>query len=305
MLMRLIKCSTIVATLVCLFSYASAFGKEYSFAYQKIIDITNPIELDLQMVRGTITVSGTSDNRLIIEATKIVRASNQEEAEEVADHIEIKVRDSRTKVSVETNYLTMLTRHKSFWRKIFGGGSNDLVHVAYHIKLPFGSSISVEAMAAIMNFNNIEGAVKVVNTSGSVSGEYIFGPITIRQHSGNIDLNWIEGDIRIKATSGRINLNQTKGAIDLSTERGNVAIRTELESPRDYIVETTTGTINFLIPSSASGRLKIETSTGEIKSEMPVEIVTMNSRKLVGRFGSGGPEVSLISISGDVNVMLF
>lgn len=303
--MRLLKLNTTVAICISLFFCSSAFGKEFKFAYQKIIDISNPIELDLQMVRGTITVSGTDDNRLIIEATKIVRASNQEEAEEVADHIEIKVRDSHNKVTVETNYLTMLTRNKSFWRKIFGGGSNDLVHVAYHIKLPFGSSISVEAMAAIMNFTNIEGKVSVVNTSGSVSGEYIFGPISIRQHNGNIDLNWIEGDIRIKSTSGKINLNQTKGAIDLSSERGNVAIRTELESPRDYMIETATGTINFLIPSSSSGRLKIETSTGKIKSEMPIEIETINSRKLVGRFGRGGPKVSLISMSGDVNVLLY
>lgn len=300
-------CKYIFATTF--FAIALAGGtvqaEEFAYDYQKVVPLERPVEFSLELTRGHITVTGSESDDLIIEATKIVRASNRREAEEMADHVEIKVNTSKNKVSVETNYLTMLSRSPSFWQKVLGGGSANLVIVNYIIRLPFGSSVAINSMAADIDLANIEGAVTVDNNTGTTRGEFLFGPITVRQPTGNIDLRWVEGDIRIKSTSGKIYINQVRGAVDLNTQTGNVTIQTELDSPRDHYVETLSGTINFLIPSSASGVLKIETETGVIKSEMPIAIETMNRKKVVGMFGAGGSDISLLSTSGDVTVSLF
>jgi len=303
--MRCLKYIFIFSLVTALFFGGSVCCEEFTFDYQKIIPTEGPVDLSLELIRGKVTVTGTENNQLIIEATKIVRASNRQEAEEVADHIEIKVKDSKKEVEVETNYLTMLNRNQSFWKKILGGSSSNIVTINYTIKLPFGCNININSMASIIEFSNVEGKINVENNTGSIRGEFIYGPLTLQQNIGEIDLRWVEGDIRVKATSGRVFINQAHGAIDVSTQTGDVTIQTELDSPKNYFVQTYSGMINFIVPSSASGIINIETESGEIKTEMPIAIKSMTNRKLVGKFGMGGPDITLSSSSGDVIVELF
>ena len=303
--MRLLKYILILSFVTALFFGNPAYCEEYTFDYQKIIPTDRQIDLSLELIRGKVSVTGTENDRLIIEATKIIRASNRQEAEEVADHVEIKVKNNKSEVAVQTNYLTMINRNQSFWKKILGGSTGNIVTVNYNIQLPFGCNISISSMASIIEFSNVEGKIKVENNTGSIRGEFIYGPITLQQDLGEIDLRWVEGDIRLKATSSRVFINQAHGAIDVSTQTGDVTIQTELDSPKDYFVQTYSGMINFIVPSSASGELNIETESGKIKTEMPVAIKSMTNRKLVGKFGRGGPAITLSSSSGDVIVELF
>ncbi|HDL01502.1 MAG TPA: hypothetical protein ENH23_04640, partial [candidate division Zixibacteria bacterium] len=86
---------------------------EYTFENQKIIDISEPLSINLNMFKGKVTVIGNQSDKVIIEAKKIIRASNREEAEEVADHIEIKVTPDGSHIEIATNYLKMINRSKS------------------------------------------------------------------------------------------------------------------------------------------------------------------------------------------------
>jgi len=286
-----------------LFINSPSMAKEYTFDYQKIIPLTEPIELDLQTVMGNITITGTDGNRIIVEAEKSVRASGQDEAEEVADHIEIKVKKHNNKVTVNTNYLRMINRSPSFWSKIFGtSGNESFGAVNYNIKVPTQTSLVINSMEAKIELSNIEGVVNIKNNSGITHGEYLFGPITLSQPVGEVELKWIEGDIRIKSNSSRIFIQQVKGAVDIATYSGAVTIQTNLDSPKNYYVETTSGSINFSVPSSSSGTLKIETETGNIKTEIPIAIKSVTRHHLVGEFGEGGPAININSTTGDVNV---
>ena len=160
-------------------------------------------------------------------------------------------------------------------------------------------------MAADIELSSIEGEIQVDNTAGKTRGEFLFGPVTVRQQQGEIDLRWVEGDIRIKSSSARITIQQSRGAIDLTTLTGEVKIQTELDSPRDYLVETNSGSITFIIPEASSGVLNIETLSGDVQTEMPVAVKSISRNRLVGEFGRGGPTIRLSSSSGDVTVALY
>ncbi|MFQ5453443.1 MAG: hypothetical protein ACE5D6_04575 [Candidatus Zixiibacteriota bacterium] len=285
---------------------AKSFCTEYTFDYQKIIEITEPLELNLQTVDGNITILGSDDNRIIIEAVKTIRASNREEAEEVADHIEIKVIAKDNNVNINTNYLRILSRSRSFWNKILGTGSSESFgKVDYRIWVPLKTSVSITSMKAIIKLSSIEGEVKIDNSIGSAQCEYIFGAVTISQPVGEIILQWIEGDIRVRSNSSRITIQQIRGAIDLVTLSSSVTIQTELDSPRNYFVETTSGSISFLIPTASSGILDISTETGEINTEVPVAVKSVSRNRLIGKFGEGGLSINLFSTTGDVNVNFY
>ena len=282
-----------------------AWAAEYTFSYQKIIDIEQPVVLHLSLVRGTVYISGSEDDRLIIEAVKRVRATDEDEAEEVADHIEIKVEVLPEKIDINTNYLRMLSRSPSFWQKVLGAGSDSYGSVDYRISLPLKNSVQIRSMAADIELSSIEGEIQVDNTAGKTRGEFLFGPVTVRQPQGEIDLRWVEGDIRIKSSSATITIQQSRGAIDLITLSGEVKIQTELDSPRDYFVETNSGSITFIIPEASSGVLNIETLSGDVQTEMPVAVKSISRNRLVGEFGRGGPTIRLSSSSGDVTVALY
>ena len=283
----------------------TAAAEEYTFDYQKIIDLDRPGRLDLQLVHGSVQIVGGEGSRVVIEAVKRVRASNYDEAQEVADHIEIKTRLKGTQVEVRTNYLTMVRRGRSFWQKLFGSGSDAPGNVEYTITVPYRTDIRVTSVAGKISVSSVEGALRVENESGEVRAEYVIGPLSVSQPHGTVDLQWIEGDIRVKAVTGTVSVNQVRGALDIAARTGEVQVRTELDSQNDFFIETTSGRIHFAVPMSASGKLSVETGSGGIQSDVPVVIESVSKRQLVGVFGRGGPRVHLTSASGDVTIAQF
>jgi len=303
------RCSTyrlLFVAAVLIVCSGGAFAEEYTFDYQKIADVSGPVKLELYSIKGNVTITGGSDNRVVINAVKRVRGSNYDEAEEVADHIEIKVESGKNQVSIETNYLRMVNRGRSFWSKVFGtGGTDSYGAVDFNISVPTRTSVSVMCLNGDVEISSVQGEIVIENSSGSTRGEYLFGPISLMQPTGDIDLNWIEGDIKLKSNSSKISIIQVRGAIDLATAAGTVNIQTELDSPNEYFVETSSGSITFGIPVSSSGRLNISTDGGEIRTEVPITIESMSRKRLSGKIGQGGPKISLSSGTGDVDVVLY
>lgn len=277
-------------------------AEEFTFQYQKIVEVTEPVELDLNMATGKVFVNGSAGDQLIVEAVKRIRAIDRDEAEEVADHIEIRVDQDGPQISVKTNYLKLGTRRKSFWNKLFGGGEDSYGDVDFHITLPATRRLSITAMSAEIDVSNVEAAVEIENASGRTHAEFLLGPITVRQPTGPIELQWVEGDVRVHSNSGRISITQMYGSLDLVSLTGDIFVKTELDSPRDFFVETETGHIEIVVPELASGTLHIETEAGEISTEVPIAIVSTARHSLVGEFGTGGPRITLTSLSGNVTV---
>ena len=282
-----------------------AMSEEFTFNYQKLINIQKPVLIDLEMVRGAIMVTGTDDNLITIDAIKMVRASSRSEAEEIAAHIEIKIRESKDKVRIQTNYLNLINRSPSFWNKIIGGGDKVISEVLYKISLPFNCGLRIKALDADIELTNVESNIYIEKSAGLTKAEFILGELEIHQPLGEIDLQWIEGDIKINSKSSRIFIRQTRGTIELSTYNGNVDIQTEFESSNDYIVETSSGNVIFSVPIYAAGELHLETITGEFSSEIPVEVISLARNRMVGIFGGGGTKVKIISASGKVVLAQF
>ena len=75
-----------------------AMAGSYSFEYQKNIDVPEKPELIIINTSGRIEIKGSPDQAISISAIKNVRAADPEEAEEVAEHVEIKVNQSDRRV---------------------------------------------------------------------------------------------------------------------------------------------------------------------------------------------------------------
>jgi DUF4097 and DUF4098 domain-containing protein YvlB len=304
-MMPQIQKSLCLLTGLLLFAVGSTNADEYSFEYQRIIEIDKPVTLTMDVLRSNVTVVGGEDSRLIIEATKRIRGTSYAEAEDVAAHVEIKVEKSSKEVKVSTNYLRILDRKDSFWRRLLGATDESYGSVDFRVILPLGCSIAITGIDASVNLSSIEGSVVVENTSGSLKGSFLFGSVTIQQPTGKILLDGVEGDVRIKSNSATIDVQQYRGALDVETLSGDVTIRTELASMKDFLIETTTGQISLYVPESSSGSFDIETGSGEITARIPISIRKVSRGRLEGDYGDGGAKITLQSFSGDVFIANF
>ena len=318
---------TVLSVLVAgsvVFGFSPVYAKDFRFDFQRVLDTGPEAVLELNYVSGNLTVVSSEDQRIVIEAVKRVDAVSMDEAQLIADHIEISVKQDNNRVSVATNYLRMRNRSASFWQKILGaGGTDSFGEVDWTIRVPRGCRLSVvntsgnidishifgdldiRTSAAEIDLNSIEGVMNIENASGVTRGELLFGPVTLRQAQGKIDLRFVEGDIKIKSSAADISVRQERGALDLTTATGNVSIETYLDSSRDYFVETESGNISLSIPETSSGNLRIESQTGDIRTDIPIAINSMSHKQVDGTFGLGGVSVHLMSISGDVTVAQF
>ena len=304
-MIRHFKISPIMLLVICFLISSSLFAKEYTFDFQRIYDEIQPQRLELIIPRGKVVIVGSEDNRVMIDAVKYIRAGDADEAQDVADHIEIKASENGGLVRIETNYLRYHGRGVKFWQKLLGGGSDTYGSVNYTIAVPTDINLYINGIAADIELSSIQGEIEIENENGNTLGEFIFGDVTIKQPTGKINLQWIEGDIRVKTASAKIDINQVRGALDITSQTGDVYVRTELDSPRNYFVKTNSGSVNFSIPEMSSGKLNIETVAGDINTEIPITIESVSNYKVVGEFGRGGPEINISSSTGDVIVALF
>ncbi|HDL03611.1 MAG: hypothetical protein DRP46_10655 [Candidatus Zixiibacteriota bacterium] len=337
----------------------SAQGKIYSFDYQKMVVLPTDPELFIINKIGDVEIKGAPVSRMTIDAVKHVRAADQDEAEVVAEHIEIKVSQSGRKLTVRTNFRKLKGSSDSFWSRLFGSGEDSFGSVDFVITVPQNCRVNVDNLSgsitvsgvhapvnvtgtdeeirlddihadAVINsmssdinltgitgrvdittggsnieFNSITGAIDIHSTSGLKKGSYISGPVTISQTSGAVEVTYLIGDLQLRSTSGNVSVEQEEGAVSIQTHTGDVDIKTELNSSRDYYVETSTGSINFSVPETSSGNIRIETTSGEINTKLPISINSVSQNKMSGSFGSGGPNITLITETGDIIVEEF
>ncbi len=303
---------------------ASACAKQYRFTQHETYQVNGRVVLSLTAVSGSVTVTGEPTDVVDVQAVKNVDAVGMDQAAVIADHISIKTQETDDGIEITTAYRKIADYNPSFWDKLIGNGSRIAEgQVDYVIRVPeytdvvitstagpisvsnLTGSVTIASSDAAIQLNTVEGAIAVDNGAGSTHGELLFGPVEVRQPLGEIALKWVDGDIRVKSLAASIDIQQETGSLDIVTRTGDVTIRTNLESNRDYFVETQSGNIEFLVPVTASGLLHIASDMGEIQTDVPVSIEKYSRQGVVGRFGVGGVKVNLVSGSGDVTVAQF
>jgi DUF4097 and DUF4098 domain-containing protein YvlB len=162
--------------------------------------------------------------------------------------------------------------------------------------------ISLSSTESSVSLESLTGSSDIRLTAGDVRGSAINGAMIITQSSGEIILRRLLGDLRIRSNAGTIEVEQDSGAVDIVTQNGDITIETELKTYKDSIIRTTTGRILYSVPGGSAGTLRLETGSGEIKTDLKLAVRSISKNRLVGEFGSGGPKISLTTTSGYIDV---
>ena len=139
--------------------------------------------------------------------------------------------------------------------------------IDYDVTLPAGTALRLNTISGDLDLSGLNGAVTAKTISGDVLSAGLTGPLTLRTISGDVKLTDL-GHSAVDATS-------ISGDVDVSW------------------------------PAAQGAALNLKTISGEVYADPAVTFSNLKERTYVGyelhgNLGTGGPLVTLHSVSGDV-----
>ncbi len=258
---RIISC----AILFTIFTVSIASARTYSRTEMKTFNISPNGKVIVENVNGGIRVESWDKNQVSMEATKTVRADDQEEADEYFDRLRIDIDSGDDYVEIHTRY-----PHEGwggFWSWLFHGGSR-YVNVEYVLKVP--STIKVDAQST----------------------------------NGSIEVHSIVGSVRAGSTNGRLTFEEVGGEVDGSTTNGSItATISDGVKFRELNLRTTNGSIKTYCPENIDADLDAHTTNGNIQTEFPVTVRgNFSNKSLEGKINRGGNRIYLHTTNGSIEI---
>lgn len=242
-----------------------ASAKTYSKTEVKTFNISPNGKVVVENVNGAIRVESWDKDQVLLEATKTVRADDQEEADEYFDRLRIDIDSGDDYVEIHTRY-----PHEGwggFWDWLFHGGSK-YVNVEYVLKVP--STVKLDAQST----------------------------------NGNVEVHSVTGSVRASSTNGRLTLEDVGGMIDGSTTNGSItATVSDAVKFGELKLQTTNGSIKAYCPEDINADVYAHTTNGSIQTEFPVTVQgSFSNKSLEGRINKGGNRIYLHTTNGSIEI---
>jgi len=236
--------------------------------------------LDVDNVTGSIEVEGTQSNQVQLVVSKTIRAKSKEKLEEARKDVTLDITQQADSVRLYVNGpFRCRCDDCCGFRRVEG----------YSVQMDFQLRVPRE----------IELALKTVNA----------GHIRVQDVTGNFSIHNVNGGIEMLNIAGSGTARTVNGGV-------RVVFR---ENPRkDSDFGSVNGSIELDFLPHLSADFRFKTFNGGVYSDFPVTALPMRAvqeehkgRKVVfradrytgGRIGSGGPEIKVENLNGDIRIL--
>jgi len=233
-------------------------------------------------------------------------------------------------------------RHQDGRRVTIGTDSGGLdAHADLTVQIPPGRRVALFLAVGRVTVTNVSGDLRIDASSSAVTATGFTGSLSIDVGSGTVQATGIDGDLSVDTGSGPVEVSQVKGkrvSIDtgsgdvtgsdlqgdeLAIDTGSGEIRlTGLRSPRISLetgsgrvtadvradirsleVETGSGNIAITAPPTLGAEVEIETSSGDIETDFPMQVTRHGRDHMTGRIGDGQGSIAIETGSGEVRLL--
>jgi hypothetical protein len=137
-------------------------------------------------------------------------------------------------------------------------------------------------------------------------------------NEGNISVRGVSGDFSIRNVNGKIDIDDAAGSGKVKTVNGGVKVTFRANPTANSEFTTINGPVNLYFANPLSADFRFKTFNGSIYSDyeltqMPAKrpeqarsgsrFVFQSDRYTNGRVGSGGPEIRIENLNGDIRVL--
>lgn len=224
-------------------------------------------ELEIRNISGPIEIEGWDRNYVQIHYVKQARSSR------FLEEFEIEIEPRGEHLSIRPIY-----------KKVAGSPFGS---VSFDLKIP--SSIGE------IHANNISGRITVTNVESGINQ-------VLETVSGRIDTER-SGDLRAKSVSGSIDFVFEGKRLDLHSTSGRVKGQILALDPSGSVeIDTISGGISLDIFPELDADLRLQSVSGSINCDFPVDIREKKRNKLEGTVGKGSVPFRVQTVSGRISL---
>jgi hypothetical protein len=225
--------------------------------------------------------------------------------------------------------------------KVSGEGLGLRAHADLKVRMPAGYRVSLYLAVGKVSIANVNGDLLVDGHSAPVTASGTKGTLVLDVGSGPVRVSGSEGSLNVDTGSGPVEVSGFSGgelSIDtgsggvtgsdlraseiridtgsgdivltavtspvLLLETGSGRVGADLRGPvRELAVATGSGDISVRAPASLAAEVEIETASGGIETDFPLQVTRHSRDHVVGRIGDGAGRVAIATGSGDVRLL--
>lgn len=196
-----------------------------------------------------------------------------------------------------------------------GVGDMSVTNVDGHLSLDGGSStvttratkgsLNIDVGSGMVAVNDAQGDLSIDTGSGNVELTTFRGTLlTIDTGSGSVAVTGVVADaVNVDTGSGDITLTGiTSPELNLDTGSGevDVDVTTDVEKVN---IDTGSGSVTLHVPDNVGAMVDIESGSGGVESDMPLEVTRWGSDHVTGRIGDGRGRIVVDTGSGRVRIV--
>ncbi len=278
--------------------------------FEKTLDLVKNGKVIIGNISGNIDVKTWDRTQVQIDALKVSRAATLAKAKEDITKVEITITEENSTLRIKTEYPKTKNRNLS-------------VSIYYTLTIPENASLNATTGSGNVTCEDISGDLKANTTSGNVTATGAKNGAYLSTTSGNVEVDDVIGDVKLHTVSGSAIANDVKGSVDADTTSGSVVLTNitdadeiegiamsgkvkyegDISSSGYYHLQTHSGRVEFVVPSSAAFDLDARTFSGSINSDFDITVRgKIDKKSLKGSVNGGGAEVKLNAFSGNVYI---
>lgn len=165
---------------------------------------------------------------------------------------------------------------------------------------PGARPLRLRSMTGDMTMVGGATSVEIDGADGDVDIE-VFRPLEVFRastSSGDVELMGGAREARVGTASGKISLENMSGSVEISTSTGKVNITWDrLDEDAKVRIRSSSGRVQLVVPEGVHPQGTLTTTTGNIRSELPGEVVGDGSTL---RLSGDGPTFDVETASAEI-----
>ncbi|MYL33645.1 DUF4097 family beta strand repeat protein [Pontibacillus yanchengensis] len=252
-------------------SFSSMFGERLPFEDEKVFEKDNIKHINVDVASSDVNILPSDTDEITVryygKADKNSLENRSLQTDLSQDTLDIHIHNKRT-FSIGFTYVNqqidVMIPSQTIKSLNVNGASSDITLKSFQ-----SEQIEFDLASGDVQLNNVESNLITVNTS-----------------SGSVDGEDITGEMRVKTSSGDTNLHlkAIKHPLDISSSSGDVEI--------DIASEPTNMKLNY------------SSSSGEADINFPLKYDSLDRSNIQATIGSGNPDVTIRTSSGDLTFNL-
>lgn len=191
------------------------------------------------------------------------------------------------------------------------------------VSVPEGTRLTVSGNSTDVTVRGVKGEVDVETANGDVVIDNAASRVSFEVMSGDVQISHVQGNLRGEAMSGEIDVTDVTGEVEVETVSGDLTLRNvrsryvraetvsgsvefdgRTESGGRYDFASHSGDVHLLLPATLGATISVETFSGTIDSDFPIELVPgqRHGKEYEFKVGDGGARIAATSFSGGIYI---